>query len=425
MLIEASNYLSEEDYAKGIEVLERLLKIYPENLLAHTNLSIMSPDLDRVIALREFVFQRRKTAFITAGLADAYMEKGLYQKAEDVCRSFLRDVEDNAQVRGCLSETYLCRRQFDLAFAEAEKLSLSKPGNADYKGFMGQVLFLKGDLAGAEKVYQQVFVIDSAFGRFYLMGLDLARGKFNDAASQARQNLANAEGNRDLEKDAYWDLAAALEKGGHYDEAGRACSQYLQVTAESRKAGGDAAPPYLPSQQRSDLFVKGRIEAEKKSFAEAQKTAEELKSLGEKAFDPRELRYYEYVLGLVELGRKNPRKAAELFARARGRLLFEGWEWEESWDHALFFDGLARALYESGELDKARKEYEKITLLTVGRLGHGDIYAKAFYMLGKMAEQQGDKGRAIENYSKFLDLWKDGDPGLPEVADAQKRLAAL
>jgi hypothetical protein len=46
-------------------------------------------------------------------------------------------------------------------------------------------------------------------------------------------------------------------------------------------------------------------------------------------------------------------------------------------------------------------------------------------MLGKIAEQQGDKPRARENYRKFLDLWKDADPGLPEVADAKLRLARL
>jgi tetratricopeptide (TPR) repeat protein len=174
----------------------------------------------------------------------------------------------------------------------------------------------------------------------------------------------------------------------------------------------------------SYLFIKGRIQAGMKSFAEAQKTADELKSLGEKSVDPRELRYYEHVLGLVELGKKNPRKAMDLFALACGCLRYESSS-DEPQDHAMFFEALARALFDSGELDKARKEYEKITLLTIGRWSHGDIYAKAFYMLGKIAEQQGDKARAGQNYRKFLELWKDADPGLPEVEDARMRLAGL
>jgi hypothetical protein len=46
-------------------------------------------------------------------------------------------------------------------------------------------------------------------------------------------------------------------------------------------------------------------------------------------------------------------------------------------------------------------------------------------MLGKIAEQQSDQVRAGENYRKFLDLWKDAAPGIPEVEDARKRLAGL
>jgi len=73
-------------------------------------------------------------------------------------------------------------------------------------------------------------------------------------------------------------------------------------------------------------------------------------------------------------------------------------------------------------LEKAEEEYKKIISLTTGRLFYGDIYAKSFYMLGKIYEKKGWIGKAIEHYEKFLDLWKDADPGIAEVEDAKKRV---
>jgi hypothetical protein len=35
------------------------------------------------------------------------------------------------------------------------------------------------------------------------------------------------------------------------------------------------------------------------------------------------------------------------------------------------------------------------------------------------------KLKAIEYYPKFFDFWNAADPGLPEVADARERVAAL
>jgi len=46
-------------------------------------------------------------------------------------------------------------------------------------------------------------------------------------------------------------------------------------------------------------------------------------------------------------------------------------------------------------------------------------------MLGKIYEQKGNKAKAIEHYEKFLSLWKDADPGIPEGEDANERLAGL
>jgi len=98
---------------------------------------------------------------------------------------------------------------------------------------------------------------------------------------------------------------------------------------------------------------------------------------------------------------------------------------EEPARGTIFADGLAAAYYAAGEMEKARLEYTEIISLTISRLYYGDIYAKSIYILGKIHEQQGDTAEAIEQYEKFLDLWKDADQGIPEVADAKERVAEL
>jgi serine/threonine protein kinase/tetratricopeptide (TPR) repeat protein len=414
LLIEGQSFYYDENYAKAIEALERQVKIYPSQAMGHHWLAMAYSsvgDIDKAVEHSEIAVQiRGRTAVGVGNLAFYYMCKGLYQKAEDVCRSFLRDVEDSAHVQLRLADSYLCRRQFDLALAEAEKLYLLDPSE---KGRKGIILFCKDDFDGAEKI-----LVDYS----WQMGLLLGRGKINETVRLGQQNLEQSKGNKENEAGAYGGLAGALEKAGRYEEAYRAFNEYLKLSAENRKAAGEFGMPYLPSEQKSDLSHKGMIQAEMRSFEEARKTAEELKSLIDKGLNKKELGMYEYILALIELEKKNYRQAADFFTRACGRLEFES---DINTDHALYFDGLARALYKSGDLGNARKEYEKITLLTWGRFGYGDIYAKAFYMLGKIAEQQGEKVRAGQNYRKFLDLWKDADPGLPEVADARKRLADL
>jgi len=408
-------YYAEQNYAKAIEVLEKLVKIYPGHGLGHSWLAwsyYHAGNLDKAIEHEEFDVKNEKTADGVNDLAGFYIAKGLYQKAEDLCRSFLQDVEDNGAVRHDLFLSYLCRRKFDLALAEAEKLYLLGPS---WKSDKGIFLFCKDDFAGAEKI-----LLDD----YWQQALFLARGKINEMIGFSQRNLEKSKGGKGKEGDAYWGLAWALEKNGLYEKAYQAFTQYLTLAAEYRKSTGESGLPYLPSQEKSDLFTKGRIQAEMKSFDEARKTAEELKSLIEKGINTKELRWYECILGLIELGKKDYRQAADLFSRACGRLDFE-YLGGDVFEYARFFDALARALYESRDLAKARKTYEKITLLTLGQINDGDRYAKAYYMLGKIAEQQGDKARAVENYRKFLDLWKDADPGLPEVPDAKKRLATM
>jgi tetratricopeptide (TPR) repeat protein len=155
------------------------------------------------------------------------------------------------------------------------------------------------------------------------------------------------------------------------------------------------------------------------SVDEAERVADELKEMIEKGMNQRHMKFYYHLAGRIELEREN-------FDRAIGHLkealllLPVKFSWQTG-----FRQSLAQAYYESGDLEEAQEAYEGIISLPDSILWRGDIYAKSFYMLGKIYEQKGWKSKAIEHYGNFLELWKDADPGIAEVEDARERLAVL
>ncbi|MFX0198997.1 MAG: tetratricopeptide repeat protein, partial [Candidatus Hodarchaeota archaeon] len=172
------------------------------------------------------------------------------------------------------------------------------------------------------------------------------------------------------------------------------------------------------------LLYKGIIYVLMNSPEEAERTAIEMKNLIEKGMNLKRLKFYYYLMGLIELESENQSQAIEYFSKALDLLPVEfrypQWNYE-----LLFMKPVAMLYFRSGDLEKAQVEFETIINLKSGRLHHGDIYAESFYMLGKIFEQKGWVGKAIENYEKFLSLWKDADQGIPELEDAKKRLSEL
>jgi tetratricopeptide (TPR) repeat protein len=154
-------------------------------------------------------------------------------------------------------------------------------------------------------------------------------------------------------------------------------------------------------------------------LAEAQNAAQELKEMIEQGMNKKLMRQYYHLMGRIEIEEEDYPKAIEYFKKGLPLL------YQTSEMRLIYADSLGLSYFKSGDLEKAREEYEKIDSLYTGRLDNGDVYAKSFYMLGKIYEQQGNTTKAIENYEKFLDLWKNADPGMAEVEDAKKRVAGL
>jgi len=88
-------------------------------------------------------------------------------------------------------------------------------------------------------------------------------------------------------------------------------------------------------------------------------------------------------------------------------------------------DAVGRAHKQLRNVDKAIAEYERLVTFDPNSKYRCLICPKYHYSLAKLYEEKGWEGKAIEHYEKFLDLWKDADPGIAEVEDARKKMAGL
>ena len=87
---------------------------------------------------------------------------------------------------------------------------------------------------------------------------------------------------------------------------------------------------------------------------------------------------------------------------------------------------IARAMLDAGLPGKAAAEIEQIhSMYDEWRAYYGIQSVTSYYYLGLAYEQMGQSEKAIANYSEFLNLWKNAEPGLEKLDDARQRLARL
>jgi TolB-like protein/predicted Zn-dependent protease len=84
-------------------------------------------------------------------------------------------------------------------------------------------------------------------------------------------------------------------------------------------------------------------------------------------------------------------------------------------------DGLARVARARGDLAGAIQEYRR---LTSGKSRWNAMLEPRYILeMARLLEQTGDVKNAAVEYSRFLDLWKNADPDLPELAEARRAVA--
>jgi serine/threonine protein kinase/Tfp pilus assembly protein PilF len=420
-LTEAMFYsASEKTFDKAIAAFEKVLKLYPEDEDANGELGwvyFMLEQHDKAVERFELLVNNKlEDVILHLNLATNYQAQNMYNKALQVLESYLEDFPENARIRQFLAEHYIQQGKLDLAMAEIEKAFLLDP--VYFLNFMrkGDIYLYQGNLVKAEEEYENMQKAREPAGhaqRFErLANLYALQGKFERAKSMAQQGIELSEraGQNIWKSFGHSKLADLHIASKNPEEA-------LKDAEEAWNAG--AGVEYLAG-QRGALADKVRAYLEMGSIEKAIQEAEKLKTMIEEGMNHKLMRNYYALMARIEIKREKYSRAIENMKEALS-LTFYG----PLTKPAPFIDTLALAYFKSGDLDQAREEYERITTLTTGRLEFGYLYARSFYMLGKIYEDLNNKAQAIENYQNFLDLWQDADPGFPEVEDAIKRLAGL
>jgi len=429
-LAEAEFYSSsEKTYDKAIEAFNKVLDLYPDDLLGNYDLGWLYwsiEEWDKALERYEVCIKNRDDSVSAHGvLAVVYRAKGQYDKATEVLEYYLKNFSENARMHELLAMNYLCLGKYERALREADRSFFLD--STYYSAYLtkGAIYCCQGDMAKAEEEIKTY--LEKEEKKFQRFGFEssgniyLSQGQFEKSKEQFKHGVEQAGIlGKEAESASHISLAYALLRSGNPEKALKEYEEAWRSAVECEN---------LPL-QRSALYFKGAAYIEMGAIDKAQRTADELRELIQQGMNKKEIRLYYLLLGNIELKRKNHAQAIKHFSDALALIpsqsslysyYFQRW----SDNHALFLEPLAFAYYQSGDLGKALGEYEKIISLTTGRIAYGDIYARAYYMVGKISEREGDKTRARENFLKFLDLWKDADEGLPEVADAKKRMAGL
>jgi tetratricopeptide (TPR) repeat protein len=426
-LIEGEFYrYSEITYDKAIEAYTNLLRLYPDDNIANTNLGILyvaTEQWDRAIERFNIEIQNKEESFFPyINITEAYRAKGMYEMARKVLEDYIQNVRESDEFHRELALNYFLQGEYNLALAEADKALSLNADDIMTLIIKGNVYFCAEEFAKAEEEYFKILERKELgyhlYTRVVLGTLNLLQGKLESGRQHHKQGLELAE----KLGDNWWRIVFHIWLAHNYLKSGRPADVLKEC---------DMALNLAPNSdddlnwQRRALYYKGRALLAMNSAEGAQKTANDIKELADKGVNKKEIRLYHHLMGLVELEKKNYAKAIENFNEAISLLPYQLGLDPFTNDQAVFAEPLALAYYASENKEKAREEYEKILTMTTGKLYYGDIYARSLYRLGRIYEEKGSKSKAVEYYERFLKLWKDADAGQPEVEDARKRLAGI
>jgi serine/threonine protein kinase/Tfp pilus assembly protein PilF len=344
-------------------------------------------------------------------LAYAYDQMGDFDKSIWAINKYISLAPDEANPYDSRADLYAYNGKLDQAIESYKKALEIKPDYYVSRFKLGDMYVFKKDYAQAESCFEVLSSSNEKLlrsgGRLALVLVPLYQGKFEDALRVLDDAIA---GDRMEQVEGETNAYKHFVKAYIYEEQKKMALALKE--AEAGMAIIKKAKPNDPVYGRDGyayfLVKSGRI-------AEAEELTRALKKDLE-GKDSTLMNSYWVTLSEIEKAKGDTSMALSYLERV----------YKDSPTPSFYLRFYLAEIYlKKGRLDEAVSELEK----ALSRYDDNRVWAttavKAYYLLGLAYEKSGWNKKAIEKYEEFLDIWKDADPGIPEVEDAKERLKKL
>jgi len=307
---------------------------------------------------------------------------------------------------------YRLKGEFDEAIAEYRKALEISPDHINALINIGNIYHFMRDFEHADSVYTILANHRDpdarAYGRLRLTQTPRAQGKFKKAIEMLEEGI---------ESD-YKELGPSLAAGLKYTTLSYTYSYFLHdfekaidLALTEADQGKQIGESWFANQGLGNL---ASFYAYAGQFDKADSLIDEIKAYYDSSYlepDP----FLDFYIGAVEYEKGHYDTAIVCYRSALNQYPVL----------TLYFE-LGRSYYGAGKYDssiiafkEALGSYEQLAAWWP------ETVVASEYELGKAYEADGQNELAIKQYEKFLDLWKDADPGLWMVEDARQRLDKL
>ena len=412
---------SESTYRLSAEAFKLVLDDHPGDVVANNNLAMLYYDLEDYEASARYasapIRQGTDNPFPYHTKAAALSALGRPEEAARLLESYLEKHPANRLVYETLVQVLIDRHDWAAALNTLDRAAAVFPDPA-WAEHRGTVLFQTQGAAAAEEEFRKLLLMEEApwrlIGYERLGSVALAGGRFREAAGLFERGAALAE----TAGQPYWE-AKLRRLGGRALLGSGDAAAALDQARRSLEAARTEGRGYRIA---AAILFQAQVLSETGDPAAAAGLAEQSRALASPEGSPRLLRADAFLRGYLALGAGRPAEAADLMDKAVAQVARrDGVDF-----HTVLYDyHLASAREKAGDPAGAARLLRKIVDAPGDRLAFEGVFAKAVLGLARLEDELGNRAAAARGYRRFLELWKDADPGLPEAAEAGTRLAAL